>query len=298
MKQWVVLSGKGGTGKTSVTASLASLWKTPGVCVDADVDAANLHILLHPENRLREAFVGGKTAVCDLESCTACKVCGELCRFDAITSGHVNRLACEGCGLCALACPQQALHLRNRVNGNWFEAQSSAGPLFYARLGAGEGNSGKLVGKLREKAREFALRNDSDWILIDGPPGTGCPTMAALTGNDAMLAVAEPSPSGLHDLVRLLDLAQNFLVKAYVCINKEDLSAEMALRIRSLCDQRGVPVVGTIPYDPAVVEGARRGLPVVKWPESAAAHALRRLARHLEQISFQDDEPNEITATE
>lgn len=282
MKELVILSGKGGTGKTTVSAALATLWRGQVLCVDADVDAANLHLVLPLRDEVKSPFVGGMVARVAREKCNQCGLCTEFCRFHAMTAGTVRQIACEGCGLCALVCPEGALEMVERISGVWSVGLSEVGTLLHARLFPGEGNSGKLVSLLKEEARKLAAQQQPQWMLCDGPPGTGCPTMASLAGSDALLAVAEPSASGLHDLSRLLDLAAHFGIAAYACINKADLSLPFARQVAEECRRRQVPVLGEIPYDPAVSDCLRQGQAVVHRAETAAAKALTALAHNLE----------------
>ncbi len=286
MTKLVVLSGKGGTGKTTVSAALATHWRGEVLCVDTDVDAANLHLVLQPTFGPEVPFVGGRMAYCDETRCSGCGRCTALCRFHAIAAGTVRSLSCEGCGLCALACPEQALQMIDHVGGYWSVGTADCGTVLGARLLPGAGNSGKLVSLLKEEATRLAKEQQVRWLLCDGPPGTGCPTMAALAGNDALLAVAEPSASGLHDLCRLLDLAAHFGISAYACINKADLAPAFAAQVSDECMRRRVPLLAKIPYDPEVGACARRGEPVVDRGDSPAAAALATLASRLAEIDL------------
>ena len=298
MKELVVLSGKGGTGKTTVSASLASLWRGRVLCVDADVDAANLHLVLPPRDESEKPFVGGTVARVDRQRCNQCGLCSELCRFHAIAAGMLRPIACEGCGLCALGCPAGAVAMVERISGAWSVGQSDCATLLQARLFPGEGNSGKLVSLLKEEARKIAAQQQPDWLLCDGPPGTGCPTMASLAGSDALLAVAEPSASGLHDLSRLLDLAAHFGIAAYACINKADLSASLTRQVTAECRHRQVPVLAEIPYDPAVSDCVRQSEAVVQRKDTPAAGALRVLANNLEAVLADRQAPVEPRFTD
>lgn len=288
MKKLVVLSGKGGTGKTTVSAALATLWQGEVLCVDADVDAANLHLVLQPINGPEVPFVGGRMPRLDEKRCNGCGKCTELCRFHAIVAGKVRQMFCEGCGLCALACPEQAPRMVDRVSGAWSVGVASCGPLLQARLLPGAGNSGKLVSLLKEEATRIVEREPVRWLLCDGPPGTGCPTMAALTGSDVLLAVTEPSAAGLHDLRRLLDLAAQFGIPAYACINKADIAPVFAREVADECQRRKVPLLARIPYDPGVSEYVRRGESVINHKHSPAAAALAELAKCLTEIMAPD----------
>lgn len=284
MKEIVVLSGKGGTGKTSLLGSLACLAENK-VLVDCDVDAADLHLLLAPEHLTEGEFRSGVKARVVEEKCTACGTCQELCQFDAIdlaAYATVNTLACEGCGVCAYFCPEQAIHLDKNHCGTWYISDTEYGPMVHAQLFAGEENSGKLVSFVKRQARQLAEEQGADLILVDGAPGIGCPVIASLSGTDAIVAVTEPTLSGWHDLERILDLADHFQVQAFVCINKWDLNPQMADVIEGHCRKRGVDILGRIPFDPVVVTAQIQGLPVV-MTDSPAATAIKEMWTVLER---------------
>ncbi len=284
-KELVVISGKGGTGKTSVVASLASL-AAPSVLADCDVDAADLHLVLDPENIREEAFSGGKRARILSDRCTDCGKCHELCRFDAVrlergedgrTHFRIDPIACEGCGVCAWFCPAKAIEFAEAVNGRWFVSRTRHGPMVHARLGVAEENSGKLVSTVRQEARKVAATDGLTTIIVDGSPGIGCPVIASITGADLLLVVTEPTLSGLHDLGRVADLARHFALPVLVCINKWDLNPEVADRIESLCGERGIRVAGRIRYDRAVTEAQIRGLSVVEHQQDGCSEDIRHL---------------------
>ncbi len=286
MTELVVCSGKGGTGKTSVLASFAALSAGGAVLADADVDAANLHLVLAPRRCHAEPFISGHVAVIRQQDCTGCGTCHDLCRFDAIVREpggdgwrfRVDPAACEGCGVCVHFCPTGAIDFPDARCGEWYLSETPYGPLVHARLEPGAENSGKLVTLVREKARQEAERAGRELILVDGPPGIGCPVTAALTGADVVLLVAEPSLSGLHDLERVVELAAHFGVRALACVNKADLSEELTGRIEQWCAERGVPVAGRIPFDPAVTRAQLEGRSLVEAaPGSAAGRAVRAL---------------------
>ena len=283
----VVISGKGGTGKTSVIASLAALAKS-AVLADCDVDASNLHLVLDPQERQREGFPGGLRARINSDDCIACGKCQEVCRFAAVSfdgrgNGRVSRTyrvdptACEGCGVCHYFCPHRAIELQPAQGGEWFVSETRFGPLVHARLRPGEGNSGKLVTLIREQARQLAHDAANRLILIDGPPGIGCPVIASLTGATRILAVTEPTPSGEHDMERVLELAQHFGIPAWVCVNKHDLNPAVTRRIERRAAELGATPVGRIPYDPAVTAAQRQGWPVVNLEQSPAAQAIKEM---------------------
>lgn len=287
----VVLSGKGGTGKTSVTASLAALAEQPALA-DCDVDASNLPLVLDPRVRRRETFFGGLRARIRPDHCTACGKCEEVCRFDAIFfdgpgNGRVPRtfrvdpLVCEGCGVCFHFCAETAIELVQTDGGEWFLSETRFGPLVHARLRPGQGNSGKLVTLVREQARQTARERGRSLVLIDGPPGVGCQVMASLTGASMLLAVTEPTPSGEHDLERVLALARHFEIPAWVCVNKHDLNSTVTARIERSAAELGATVVGRIPYDPDVTAAQRQGRPVVEHDHGPAAQAMIQLWKKL-----------------
>ncbi len=292
MKQLVILSGKGGTGKTTVTAALAHLATQHYrvVLADADVDAANLGLVLAPVTEETHDFTGGRIASIDPAVCIACGRCAEVCRFDAVQPGSVytvDPIACEGCAACFYECPVQAITMTLQRAGQWFVATTRYGPLYHAHLFAGQENSGKLVTLVKQMARLRAFDNAADLLLIDGPPGIGCPVIAALAGADMALIVTEPTVSGAHDLERASGLAAHFNIPALVLLNKADLSPVQAEAIAAYCAAQSIPLVGRLPYDPAVTDAMVRGEPVTanNGPVSAA---LREAWARLQQQIFGD----------
>ncbi|MGD9023120.1 MAG: ATP-binding protein, partial [Deltaproteobacteria bacterium] len=226
MRELVIISGKGGTGKTSLIAAFASLAESKALC-DADVDAADLHLLTNPSIKERHDFQGGSTAVIDRDRCTECGLCRDLCRWAAVRETfEVDPIACEGCGVCVYFCPEQAIDFPVKTCGQWFISDTRFGPMVHARLGIAEENSGKLVTLVRREARALAERKMLDLIITDGPPGIGCPVIASIGGASAVLIVAEPSVSGIHDMERVAQLAAHFKVPAMVCVNKFDLNLD------------------------------------------------------------------------
>ncbi|MBN1287607.1 MAG: ATP-binding protein [Anaerolineae bacterium] len=281
MKQLVVLSGKGGTGKTSVAAAFAHLAVQLNVVLaDADVDAANLELVLAPEVQETHEFMGGQVAVIDAARCLMCGTCFEVCRFDAVFEGeasyHVDPIACDGCAACVTQCPEEAIHMEPQRAGRWMRSQSRYGPLVHAALLPAQENSGKLVTMVKQQARLLALDRGADLVLVDGPPGIGCPVISAASGADLVVAVAEPTVSGIHDLERLQKTTDHFNLPVLVCINKADVYPEGAAAIEAYCRERGLALAGRIPFDAAVVEAMTQGEPVTAYrPASPAAAALR-----------------------
>ncbi len=286
--QLAVLSGKGGTGKTSVAAGFASLARDV-VLADCDVDAANLHLLLAPKRIRTETFFAGKQAVIEPERCTACGECAAACRFEAIAvaekpigeDGHqayvVDPLACEGCGLCARVCPANAVTMIEPERGEYYVSGTRHAPLVHARLAVGGQNSGKLVTLVRNEALTLAREGGLELVLVDGPPGVGCPAIASVTGADLVLLVCEPTVAGEHDLERIIELVKGFGAPLAVCINKRDLDTGMAARIRRLCEDREVPVAGELSYDLAVVDAQLEGKSIVETEEGPVAHQMREM---------------------
>ena len=265
IKQLAIVSGKGGTGKTTIAAAFASLAKNK-VLVDCDVDAADRHLLLHPRILKQEKYYGGRSPRVDLDKCTQCGLCTEVCRFHAIENGVVNYVSCEGCGFCSHICPESAIAMEEAFSGDWFVSETPYGPFVHARLGIGEENSGKLVTVVRRQATEIAKEKDLNLILIDGPPGIGCPVTASMTGVDLVLAITEPTLSGIHDLERILKLAEHFKIPSMVCINKFDINLENTRQIASYCRNNGSRIIGRIPYEPKVVEALVNRKTVMEYP--------------------------------
>ena len=288
MRQLAVISGKGGTGKTALSASFAAL-SPETVLADCDVDAANLHLLLHPDVLERHAFSGGKQARLAPELCTGCGSCWESCRFEAIRRDetgefHIDPIACEGCALCSRVCPTGAIGLEDADTGEWYLSQTGYGPFVHARLNIGAENSGKLVTEVRQQARALAERLGLGRIIIDGPPGIGCPVVAALSGVDLSLVVTEPTPSGIQDMGRVIQTARHFGIPAACCINKSDLNPRLAEEIDAWCGLQGVEVVGHIPFDVGVAEAITRGRPPVLFLEDGTGDSIREVWRRTARI--------------
>lgn len=287
MKQLVIVSGKGGTGKTSFTAAFAALAERPVVLVDADVDAANLALLLSGTDEPAREFVAGRLSRIDAARCTGCGLCVDACRFGALRLAErrvVQRdIACEGCGVCAVVCPEEAVSFVPQRAGEWTVRGTPVGPLVHAELAPGAGNSGKLVALLRETARGLAERLAAPWLLIDGPPGIGCPVHAAVTGVDLLVAVTEPTPSALHDLARLLELAGRFRLPAAVVLNKADLDPAGSARVEQALAAHGAELLGRVPFDPAVPRrlAAGEGLLAVPGVRDAVTACWTALVRRV-----------------
>jgi MinD superfamily P-loop ATPase len=271
MKQMAVVSGKGGTGKTTIVASLAALASGRAVFADCDVDAPDLHLLLSPDIREVRPFYGIQKAFIDADRCTQCGSCQESCRFSAIAGFQVDSDRCEGCGVCKLVCPVKAVQMRETLAGHAFISDSRFGPMVHAQLSPGEEASGKLVAMVREMARDLAAARNLDRVLIDGSPGIGCPVIASLTGVDLALVVTEPTITGEHDLKRILDVTGHFGIDTAVCINKYDLHLAGSRRIESLCQEREVMVAGRLPFHSSVVEAMVQGRTVVEIGGPVAA---------------------------
>jgi MinD superfamily P-loop ATPase len=277
MKQIAIVSGKGGTGKTSIAASFASL---AGKCViaDCDVDASTLHLLLNPRVLVQQEFRGSKLASIDKEKCIECLLCEKACRYGAIRNLRVDPFLCEGCGVCAFLCPKGAIELTEKVSGYAYISETKYGPMAHAKLGAAEANSGKLVALVRQNAILLAKQKGLDLIIIDGPPGIGCPVIASLTGVDIAVMVAEPTFSGIHDLQRIMGLAEHFRLKPLAIVNMYDLNEENGARIIDFCEARCVEVLAKIPFDPSVTEAMVQGKTVVEYAPHAPASVKIREA--------------------
>jgi MinD superfamily P-loop ATPase len=284
-KELVVISGKGGTGKTSIVASFAALAEKV-VLADCDVDAADLHLVLEPKIARRESFSGGKRARIKSGHCTTCGKCEELCRFDAIyfdgpgndkldKTFCVDPIACEGCGVCAWFCAEDAIEFAPAVNGEWYVSDTRHGPMVHAKLGIAEENSGKLVSTVRKEAGAIAQQRGLELVLIDGSPGIGCPVIASITGADLVLIVTEPTLSGLHDLGRVADVARHFEIPGMVCINKWDLNPDLAAEIERQAQERGLGVAGRVRYDRAVTKAQIRKQSVVEYQSDGCADDIR-----------------------
>jgi MinD superfamily P-loop ATPase len=274
MKELVIISGKGGTGKTSVTASFAVLADRPVVC-DCDVDAADLHLVLEPTIRERHEFESGHEAVIRQSDCTGCGICQDLCRFGAISSTvdmfSIDSISCDGCGVCVRFCPAAAIDFPQRRCGEWFVSDTRCGPMVHARLGVAAENSGKLVSTVRREARHLAEEENLKMVIMDGPPGIGCPVIASLTGASQVLVVTEPTVSGEHDLERVLSLARHFQIPAAICVNKFDINEEMTRRSEDRAVSAGATIAGRIRYDASVTRAQIQKKAVVELDTPGAA---------------------------
>jgi len=265
MRELVVISGKGGTGKTSLTAAFAALSKNSVLC-DADVDAADLHLLMNPSVITRTDFKAGNEAIIDKTLCTECGLCRELCRFGAVNEDFtIDSIACEGCGVCVDFCPAKAIEFPVKTCGEWYLSDTRFGPMVHARLGIAEENSGRLVSLVRQEARDYAEKHGKDMIITDGPPGVGCPVIASLGGATAVCIVTEPTVSGLHDMERVIRLAAHFNVPGMVIINKYDLNPDMAQNIECLACERNIKCLGRIPFDPGFTKAMIQGKTIVEY---------------------------------
>ena len=278
MKELIVISGKGGTGKTSLIASFASLAESKILC-DADVDAADLHLLMQPHISIRADFKSGHIANIDRNKCSECGLCLDLCKFSAISNDFkVNPIDCEGCGVCVYFCPEKAIDFPENTCGHWFYAETRFGPMVHARLGIAEQNSGKLVTFVRQESKRLADKKDLDLILTDGPPGVGCPVIASIGGASAVLIVAEPTLSGIHDMERVVQLANHFNVAAMLCVNKFDLNYDLTRDIEHFAKEEGMSCLGRIPFDPIFTEAMVKGQTLIEYNrESKAGHAVKEI---------------------
>ncbi len=293
MKELVVISGKGGTGKTSIVAALAALANNK-VLADCDVDAADLHLVLEPEIKLREDFSGGKIASVEVDRCIGCGQCLEVCRFKAVApdgpcnekgqfTHEIDPIACEGCGVCVWNCPVKAIKFESKVNGEIYTSQTRHGAMVHARLGAAEENSGKLVTEVRKKAVAMAAKEGVELVIIDGSPGVGCPVIASITGASLILVVTEPTQSGMHDMLRVLDLAEGFKIPSMVVVNKSDLNADVVRLMEEELSKRDIPIIGQVPYDDDFTRAQLEMKSVVEYSDSKASSEIRSIWQRIEE---------------
>ncbi len=288
MREIIVISGKGGTGKTSLTGAFTHLAVDKIIC-DLDVDAPDLHLLLHPRREQQEDFYSGHEAVIDPEKCTACGLCASLCQFGAIRQNgagfEIDPLRCEGCKVCVTFCPSEAIRFPEKHCGQRYVSSTRFGPLVHAQLFPGGENSGRLVMVLKQQARELAKARNADLILCDGAPGIGCPVISSLSGAHLAVAVTEPTPSGRHDLERVADLCQHFQIPLAVIINKYDLNQEETYRIEAFCQDGDYPVVAHLPHDPVVTRAMLQGFVVTEVVGTDFGHELKRAWARIETLA-------------
>jgi MinD superfamily P-loop ATPase len=288
MREIIILSGKGGTGKTSLTGAFAHLAADKIIC-DLDVDAPDLHLLLHPARQRQEEFFSGHEAVIDPELCSRCGTCASLCQYEAVRQvGEdfaIDPLRCEGCKVCVSFCPEAALRFPERHCGAWYISDTRFGPLVHAQLFPAAENSGRLVMVLKRAARELAKARGADLVLCDGAPGIGCPVISSLSGTDLVVAVTEPTPSGRHDLERLADLCRHFQVELVVIINKYDLNPVETARLEAYCRQQSYPVVGLLPHDPVMTRAMIQGLVITALPETELSRQVRQAWSRIENLT-------------
>ncbi len=299
MKEIVIISGKGGTGKTSIVASFAALAKS-AVLADCDVDAADLHLLLEPKVEWKEKFSGGSRARILPGHCIACGKCEEICRFDAIfydgpgngkqeKTFRIDPIACEGCGVCAWFCAENAIEFAPAVNGEWYKSETRFGPMVHARLGIAEENSGKLVTLVRKEAQKIAEEKRLNYVLIDGSPGIGCPVIASVTGADLALVVTEPTLSGLHDLKRIATLTRQFNIPTLVCINKWNLNSELSRQIEQEAKQLDLIIAGNVQYDRAVTQAQIECKTVIEYHSNGVGNDIRNVWETVVSFLSQSD---------
>ena len=282
MKELVIISGKGGTGKTSITASLAALASNK-VMVDCDVDAADMHLILKPEIEIKNEFYGGKSAEINQELCTKCGKCKEICRFKAVTDNFViNEIKCEGCGVCYRFCPDNAIKFEEKLSGEWYESNTRFGKLIHAKLGVAEENSGKLVTKIRNHARLVAHKNNCDLIIVDGSPGIGCPVIASISGANLVLIVTEPTLSGMHDSERVFKLTKHFRIPACICINKFDINLDITGKIEKFCVENNIELIGKVPYSKEFTEAMIKELTLMEYSNGEVSTEIKNIWSKLE----------------
>ena len=289
MKEIVILSGKGGTGKTTIVGSFAVLAKSK-VLADCDVDAADLHLLLSPLVKQESEFWSGQVACIDEDKCTHCGLCQELCRFNAIKDFRVDPISCEGCVFCSNICPVNAITMKENMAGHWFISDTKYGPLVHARLGIAQENSGKLVAMVRQYAKQTADEHSLEFIISDGPPGISCPVISSLSGASMALLVTEPTLSGMHDFERVLGVCRHFDVPALVCINKYDLNEGNTRQIETYCLSQGVDMASKIPFDNVVTEALVHGVPVVEYANGKVSEEISTLWQKISRMIHSEQE--------
>jgi len=283
MKQICVISGKGGTGKTILTASMASVVSNK-VMSDCDVDAADLHLILHPRIKETHEYFGGFEAIIDADKCIKCGKCEDVCRYNAIEDFQVVSVACEGCGACEVVCPENAISLEDAQSGHWYVSDTEYGLMVHAKLGIAAENSGKLVSQVRQRAKEIAEEKGLEYVIVDGPPGIGCPVLAALTGIDLAVIVCEPSLSGIHDMERVHGVCSHFGIKDSVVVNKYDINLENTEQVEKWCKENSVPLIGRIRFDQAVTESLVAAVPLVEHSREGAALDMRQVCDEIIEL--------------
>lgn len=279
-----IVSGKGGTGKTTISAAFVAIAEDI-MMADCDVDAPDLHILLNPEILGTQEFISSKVALIDKNFCTECGLCQQSCRFDAITIPEIDQIACEGCGVCEFVCPEGAVSMHDRVSGHLFRSNTKFGAMSHAKLLPGEGNSGKLVTSVREQGKELAKISNQEVILIDGSPGIGCPVIATVAGLKMGIVVTEPTLSGIHDMKRVLELMKRFNVMSAVIINKSDINEENTADIERYCQENDIEILGRIPFDRVMTDSMVQGKTVPEYdPEHRITKILRNMWKRIEDI--------------
>ncbi len=284
MKELVIISGKGGTGKTSIVSAIASLATNKVLC-DSDVDASDLHLIMTPEVIKSEPFKGGREAAIDKDKCVECGLCRNLCRYEAINEDFiVDPVDCEGCGVCYYFCPEKAITFEQKTSGEWFISDTRHGPMVHARLGIAEENSGKLVTLVRRESKKIAEEKGLDLIITDGAPGVGCPVIASIGGASAVLIVTEPTVSGVHDMTRVAELASFFRIPAMVCVNKYDLNPEKSEEIKTYTESHDMTFVGEIPFDPIFTKAMVEAKNIFEYaPDSRVCDELRRIWKRVSE---------------
>lgn len=288
MKEVLIVSGKGGTGKTSITAAIASIIQN-SVFADCDVDAADLHLVLEPKTNEEHEFVSGHLPFIRESECTLCGICQHNCRFDAIKNigGKyiIDKTACEGCGVCVAFCPSKAVDFNDCMCGHWYVSDTRFGKMVHAKLKITAENSGKLVSVVRNKAKEIAEKNNNDYIIIDGPPGIGCPVIASMTGVDYVIVVTEPTLSGLSDMERVIRLAKHFNVDTYACINKYDVNLNVVQKIKNVLSKNSIPLIGRIPYDKDITLAQINKQSVVEYSDCLASQEIQSMWNNFLKIT-------------
>ena len=298
MKEIVVISGKGGTGKTSLTASFAMMGATDVVLADCDVDAADMHLLMQPDFQVAENFYSGEVAYIEQSDCISCGICKDVCRFDAISviDGQyiVSPLDCEGCGYCARVCPTETIINNDLLVGKLFVSNVKTGSkMVHAHLGIGADNSGKLVAKVKDEAKALALKYEKDYVLVDGSPGVGCPVISSLSGANFAVLVTEPTISGFHDLKRVYELVKKFNIKAGCIINKADVNIEKQIEIKQFLVDEGIEHLIDLPYNEDFTKAMTLGQTIVEYENKELTSLLEQAWEKIKELTNIKEENNE-----